>query len=1102
MSGRLCSLLKGEFDYNIRQRGEAYFREQRVRIRVFEQTTVLASVRGSSRYNVELGLKTKDETLKLFVDCDCPYFQDLGLCKHVWATLLQADAEGLLQPPDDLSQLSIESPVMDDVTLKELSDLRELGMEMESLMKPVRSPKLSGWRGALAEVSDFAQSISYMMPLGPTQPSPPVVCELRFEIPVDEVFRSAQLAVRPMMRSRRQTGQWGKWKPVKLGVHNSDGFSHEDYLLVAALIGESTGSSSGYVYDNRYAINMNFGLQFMPKLCATGRLFASHQGVEHGPLAWDAGGAWTFRMEIASDPVKKDYGVQGFLIRGDEKRSLTEPLILMSTGWIIWPDRISLLENVSSFAWIMALRQQRRIAIPHAEGIEFAAALLNSRSLPPLSLPAELDFTEVKLQPMPCLTILSQPTYGYHPYNALPARMTFDYGGREADGADETILLHDIKARQIFSRCRETEKAAWNLFFNLGGRKGSYYTRGENGNCEIKVDTMPKLVSELVTAGWQVKAKGKLYRKPGKLEVTVQSGVDWFDLQVKCHFDGKSASMPALLAALRKQEAWVKLDDGSYGLLPEEWLHKYGMVATLGAVEGEAIRFKSNQAGLLDVWLAAQPEVCVDEVFARVRQEWGRFESIAPEEAPSTFHGTLRPYQKVGLGWLGFLQRFGFGGCLADDMGLGKTVQVLALLEKRRALKMEDGSSMPRPSLVVAPRSLVLNWQREAAQFTPQLRVLDHTGADRMKDKAEWSDYDLILTTYGTLRKDIGLLKGFVFDYIVLDESQAIKNAGAQTAKAVRLLQSHHRLALSGTPIENHLGELWSLFEFLNPGLLGTSSVFGEKWAKNPDPEACALLSKSLRPFILRRTKAQVAPDLPARQEETLYCELPAAQRKLYDELRMHYRQSLLGKVARDGLNQSKIQVLEALLRLRQAACHPGLLNENHLDAACAKLETLLPQLQEVIEEGHKALVFSQFTSFLSILRTQLDGLTIPYEYLDGQTRHRQQAVDHFQTDEKCPLFLISLKAGGLGLNLTAAEYVFLLDPWWNPAVEAQAIDRAHRIGQVNKVFAYRLIAKDTIEEKVLVLQESKRELAAAVITQDNALLRNLTREDLEFLLA
>jgi SNF2 family DNA or RNA helicase len=321
-------------------------------------------------------------------------------------------------------------------------------------------------------------------------------------------------------------------------------------------------------------------------------------------------------------------------------------------------------------------------------------------------------------------------------------------------------------------------------------------------------------------------------------------------------------------------------------------------------------------------------------------------------------------------------------------------------------------------------------------------------------------------------------------------------------AKAARLLRAENRLALTGTPIENHLRDLWSIFEFLNPGMLGRASIFKLHTSDASDDESRRLLSQALRPFILRRTKKEVARELPEKFEQTIVCSMSKQQEQLYGELRDHYRQSLLGLVRKQGLARSKIHVLEALLRLRQVACHPALLDEKHLEVPSAKLDALGLHLSDLLEEGHKALVFSQFTSYLSIVRRYLEQRNITYEYLDGQTRNRKERIDRFQTDAGCGVFLISLKAGGLGLNLTAADYVFLLDPWWNPAVEMQAIDRAHRIGQTRRVFAYRLICRNTVEEKIAELQVRKKELADAILQADNNLISDLTADDLELLLS
>jgi SNF2 family DNA or RNA helicase len=634
---------------------------------------------------------------------------------------------------------------------------------------------------------------------------------------------------------------------------------------------------------------------------------------------------------------------------------------------------------------------------------------------------------------------------------------------------------------------------------------------------------LPELVSKLTGDGWVVEAEGRQIRRPGQFHLSVTSQVDWFELEGKVDFDGVAASLPALLAALHRGERYVRLDDGSQGMLPEDWLARYGAFAELGKADGDTLRFAPSQAALLDALLAAQENVDVDAHFDDLRKRLRSFDGVKPCPEPPGFSGSLRGYQQDGLGWLNFLQEFRFGGCLADDMGLGKTIQVLALLESRRGANAKS-CKKSGPSLVVVPRSLIFNWIEEAARFTPELRVLNYTGTGRAEYLDQLDRYDLLLTTYGTLRRDVMKLKELRFDYAILDESQAIKNPQSQSAKACRLLSANHRLAMTGTPVENHLGELWSLFEFLNPGMLGRSSAFStlvkaangntatdnsaakrngqRNSAPGEDPAVVAMLAQSLRPFILRRTKQQVLTELPEKSEQTLYCEMDKKQRQLYDELRDYYRIQLTERVKKSGIKKSKIHVLEALLRLRQAACHPGLLDKKKAGEPSAKLETLLEQVTEIIAEGHKALIFSQFTSLLSIVRQRLVTQRVPYEYLDGRTRNRQEKVHRFQNDGSCPLFLISLKAGGQGLNLTAADYVFILDPWWNPAVEAQAVDRAHRIGQTRRVFAYRLICRDTVEEKIIELQRSKRELADAIVSADNSLIRSLTAEDLQLLLS
>ena len=484
-----------------------------------------------------------------------------------------------------------------------------------------------------------------------------------------------------------------------------------------------------------------------------------------------------------------------------------------------------------------------------------------------------------------------------------------------------------------------------------------------------------------------------------------------------------------------------------------------------------------------------------------MRQELKDFAGVAADPAGG-FLGELRDYQRDGLGWLEFLQRFGFGGCLADDMGLGKTIQVLALLEGRREIRRNDAENSPPPALVVVPRSLVFHWKGEAARFTPNLRILDHTGAARLKPGNHFDDYDVILTTYGTLTRDAVHLKNIRFDYCILDEAQAVKNCQHALRQSRALAQSR-----SSPGLERHAGGK-SPGRAVEPVRVSQSRHARQlrrySAAPGATPTADAkLLAQALRPFILRRTKGQVAKELPAKTEQTLYCDLEPRASKLYNELRDYYRAKLAQERRHRRIYENtKFQVLEALLRLRQAACHPGLIDKANVASRARRSTRCWSSWSRCSRKITRCWCFRSSPACSRSCVSRLDEAKITYDYLDGRTRDRQARVEQFQNDPDVKLFLISLKAGGLGLNLYAAEYVYLLDPWWNPAVEAQAIDRAHRIGQTRHVFAYRLIARDTVEEKVLELQKSKRDLADAIITADNSVMRNLTREDLELLLS
>ncbi len=804
-------------------------------------------------------------------------------------------------------------------------------------------------------------------------------------------------------------------------------------------------------------------------------------------VTWAGGDPWVPWLELRQDD-RDQWTIGGFLRRGEERMELDEPLLLLEDGLMLGRGMVSRFEPGGGFAWVTQLRDVKKIPFPDRERDAVLAKLLELPAVPPMEIDEALNFEERKAAPRLGLRIRQEKADMTPQY---VAQFMLDYGSGWMDGMSDGRGIWQARERVFLARDKQAEETAREKLTSLGMRTDPY----RPDFWLLNTKQLPRMARELIAAGWHVEAEGKVFRSPGTARVSVKSGIDWFELHGEVEYGDTSASLPELLAAVRRGDSVVQLGDGTFGLLPEEWLERFATLAGMGEKSDGHLKFRQNQAVLLDALLAAQPDVDIDETFARIRERVRSFHGVEALAQPEGFVGQLRQYQLEGLGWMQFLREFGFGGCLADDMGVGKTAQVLATLEARRA----EGKG---PSLVVVPKSVMFNWREESRHFTPKLRVLEYHGTAR--DATEIPLHDLVLTTYGTMLRDAPALSKIPFDYVVLDEAQAIKNASTASAKAVRLLRGAHRLALSGTPIENHLGELWSLFEFLNPGMLGEARLLQMSggMARNPSEEARQLLAQALRPFILRRTKQQVARELPEKTEQTIFCELEGPQRKHYEELRKHYRASLLDRVKTEGLKKSKMHVLEALLRLRQAACHPGLLDPKKVDEPSAKLDVLMAQLAEIREEGHKALVFSQFTSLLAIVRRRLDQEGVSYEYLDGATTNRQAHVETFQNDPACGLFLISLKAGGLGLNLTAAEYVFLLDPWWNPAVEAQAVDRAHRIGQTRPVFAYRLIARDTVEEKVLQLQKTKRELADAILSEDNSLIRDLKREDLELLLS
>lgn len=1081
-----------------RAKGVSYFRAGAVIEMSGGEWAAHAVVRGTRDYGVEL-VRDGD---RFTAACECPWYSDRAdLCKHIWAALLEAESRGLLSGDGPVGVDAVLEPEYPPAGFRALRiDTRPFQLPAGTPAPPPQKPP--AWQQFLNELRQDVAAAERALPQ-PRFSNGQIV----YAIDVRDTRAGNGTIVNVLFRQRKKNGEWSKPRQTGLTPHEAEHLIDDDdreimsLLLGAASVWLAPSPATydvGYPRLSRYVLNGPLEDRLLPMLVRTGRAHLHHAGEGDAllPIAMDDGPPWHFDLHITSEDPEA-IRIDGAFTRGDGRLDLRAPLLVLSRGFLFTRTAMARLEIGGGFAWIARLRSFGPISIPRDESARVLETLARS-GLDPRALPEDLRYDVVDGQPRPRVRV-SRPerTNPYALRQDLHATVQFDYDGTIVE-APLGATAYDAARRRLVRRDRAAEQAAIDRLHQLGFRYtwSHFESRQVLG---VSPDQFPRVVHALVSEGWRVEADGRAFRAAVGMRLSVSSGIDWFDLHGDVDFgDGRSAPFPQLLAAVERGDNVVVLDDGSVGLLPEDWLRRYTAIAAFGQADGDVIRFEKNQASLLDALLAAEPAIAYDEVFERVRVELETFRGIAPMDPPPSFIGQLRGYQQEALGWFEFLRRFGFGGCLADDMGLGKTVMVLALLEARR----HERRGKPRvPSLAVVPRSLVFNWMDEAARFAPGLKVFDYTGP--LRDASHIMDADLVLTTYGTMRRDAPRMREIEFDYVILDEAQAIKNATTASAKAARLLRARHRLALSGTPIENHLGELWSLFEFLNPGLLGSAKAFQRaSTGRLRGDEDLEWLSRAVRPFILRRTKDQVAPELPPRTEQTIHCELEPAQRRQYDELRAHYRASLLKRIARDGLNRSKMHILEALLRLRQAACHSGLVDPRRASEPSAKFEILLPRLAEVVEEGHKALVFSQFTSLLALLRPRLDAAGIVYEYLDGRTRDRASRVERFQNDPECRVFLISLKAGGVGLNLTAAEYVFLLDPWWNPAVEAQAIDRAHRIGQARHVFAYRLLAPGTVEEKVAELQQSKRDLADAILRADAGLVRSLKAEDLEMLLS
>ena len=685
----------------------------------------------------------------------------------------------------------------------------------------------------------------------------------------------------------------------------------------------------------------------------------------------------------------------------------------------------------------------------------------------------------------------------------------FNYKGFETKASDrDTITIPDGDKILIVHRDKEAEQR----FIDSLSALHSQFIQPQEGNSLILkgadvlrnnwfflfIDAMKE--KKIPVYGFEALRNFRFNTARPSTHIHVSSGLDWFDAKVEIDFEGQRVGIADIKKALAAKQSFVQLSDGTLGILPDEWLKRYSLLFKVGDGRTDKLRLSKYHMSVIDELYenrdATELSFNLDEKFERLR-EFKQIPEIAP---PVNLESILRPYQTSGFQWLNYLNDVGWGGILADDMGLGKTVQALTMLQHYR--QQEGGLK----AIVICPTTLIYNWENEIKKFTPDLTWLIHHGSMRTRDTDVLQRSNIIITTYGTLRSDIQVLLKIKYDYVVLDESQAIKNPASKVTKAACLLNAKNRVCMSGTPLQNNTFDIFAQMNFLNPGLLGSMEFFRNEFAtpidKFGEQEQKDHLRKLLFPFILRRTKEQVAKDLPEKTETILFCEMEKEQRRIYDAYRNSYRDKIMGTIDQQGIDKSQLTILQGLMKLRQICDSPAILNEedkypNH----SIKLDELTREITENIGE-HKALIFSQFLGMLALVKEKLTQDGIVFEYFDGSTsiNERQRSIDNFQSNDNCRVFLISLKAGGVGLNLTAADYVYIVDPWWNPAVEQQAIDRTHRIGQTKNIFAYRMICVDTIEDKILQLQERKRKLASELISDDANFVKALSKADVEYL--
>lgn len=1095
------------------QRGREYYKRGRVwNVELVSAREAVCLIEGDSgEYEVNIEV---DKRGQLLFDCDCPFAEEGNFCKHMVAAALEV-SESLEDEEEDEEEYDEEYSEYEEgfeapaPRVKETpGNWKDKLNQTLALMPRPSSGGNQGKRYAIAIILERDRYGFYSY--GGHSPysyslEPFVVRENEWS-PLQGVSGFDPERVNHLLETSRN---WIKTEGRYYSSFNPKGCLNLDQEAISFinLLFRITRVYGGQTGNNLSDFFPVLGIYKIP-------VFLGSTGY---PKKIER------RLHILPDPIQIQIDMQqdetrlslqaGFE-RSESFTRIQKKIEVITTDptWVLMDDTIAQIENSRTLEILPAFP----IEIPNGQ-----VALFREQYFPLIAqaLPIKSDLVkwrDVHADPVPRLYL-----HDDNKEKVLRASLHFGYGEFDSPlGKDQAVSVASIPDTWELVRVHrqpEREEYFYQLLTDPAFRLKRAGRPHPYGTLELRArahpyDFLMHSIPALIQAGFEIYGEenlklGRINRSTPTLRVSISSGIDWFDLKAMVEFGDQQISFHDIRKALKRGEHYVKLADGSIGQIPEEWLEKYKHLWGLAEETPDGFRLSDLHLSLLDSLLEEDATIRTPPDLIQRRERFRHFERIASQPLPGGFTGELRPYQKHGYDWLHFLREYKFGGILADDMGLGKTIQALAYLQSQKESRAEPneppGECSQGAALLVVPKSLITNWQRESERFTPSLKFLEYMGNFRKKDVSIFDKYDVVITTYGTMLRDIELLRKYKFHHVILDESQAIKNPLAKSAKAARLLNAEHRLVMTGTPVENNTFELWSQFAFLNPGLLGNLDYFRREFA-NPiesagDEKTAETLRRLVYPFILRRTKEQVALELPPRTERIVYTDMAPSQKKIYIQTRERYRAELLGLIERQGINDVRFRILEGLLRLRQISIHPALVEKNYRGEA-PKFEILLETLETLQAEKHKALVFSQFVETLKLVRKELEARKIKYVYLDGQTPNRQSRVDLFQNDPSFPFFLISLKAGGVGLNLTAADYVIHLDPWWNPAVEMQASDRAHRIGQTKPVFVYKIIARDTVEEKILQLQEKKRALVKSIIATETSFFKSLTKEDVRTL--